>query len=56
MPVIVTALVALGLQAAALVARRVRAKPATDSSVPATPARPPVGARRSRQASRRKAA
>ncbi len=56
MPVLITALVAIGIQAAALVGRRLRQTPvAQQGAVPGTQPRP-VGARRPRLIGRRKAA
>ena len=56
MPIIVTALVALGLKAAAIVTRRARKKPGDDAAAVATAPQSPVGARRTRLPPRRTAA
>ncbi len=55
MPVILTALVAVGVQAARLLGRRIR-RGALQGQKPPTADQPPVGARRPRLASRRPAA
>ncbi len=56
MPIIVTAIVALGLKAASIITRRVRKQPGLDAAAAAVAPQSPVGARRTRLPPRRTAA
>ncbi len=56
MPVLITALVAIGIQAAALLSRRVRRAPNAPQGADGGAGSLPVGARRPRLISRRSAA